>query len=125
MVSVFAHNLGVRNLIAAVDGDIFISDDPESVSSLNAFVLGSLYPLHMSWHRHPSLFEYDLFHVFLYLGWLRSWQCSRVLPATVSMTGMAHLRINARRGGVIGTLVGGLCQPVERAPLGQFVIALV
>ena len=30
------------------------------------------------------------------------------------------------RGGVVaGTLVGGLCQPVERAPLGQFAIVFV
>ena len=33
---VFAHNLGVRNFVAAVNGDIFVSDDPESVSSLDA-----------------------------------------------------------------------------------------
>ena len=38
---VFTHNLGVRNFVAAVDGDIFVSDDPESVGSLNAFVLGA------------------------------------------------------------------------------------
>ena len=57
--------------------------------------LGPLYPLPMPWHRYPSSFEYDWFHVFLYLGWRSSWKCSRVSPVTLSMTGMAHLRINA------------------------------
>ena len=41
MGPVFAHNLSVRNFIAAVDGDIFLSDDPESVSSLNALFFGT------------------------------------------------------------------------------------
>ena len=41
MGPVFAHNLGVRNFVAAVDGDIFVSDDPESVSSLDALFFGA------------------------------------------------------------------------------------
>ena len=36
MGPVFAHNVDVRNFVAAADGNIFVSDDPESVSSLNA-----------------------------------------------------------------------------------------
>ena len=40
MGPIFTHNLGERNFFAAVDGDIFISDDPESVSSLDAFFWG-------------------------------------------------------------------------------------
>ena len=34
---VFAHNLGVHNFVAAVDGDFFVLNDPEIVSSLDAF----------------------------------------------------------------------------------------
>ena len=48
---VFAHNFGVRNFVAAVDGDIFVSDDPESVSSLDTLFLGPLDPLPMPRHR--------------------------------------------------------------------------
>ena len=72
MGPVFAHNLGVRNFVAAVDRDIFVSDDPESVSSFDKFFLGPLDPLPMPWHRRPSSFEYDWFHAFLYLGWRHS-----------------------------------------------------
>ena len=38
---VLAHNLGVRDFVTAVEGDIFVSDDPESVSSLNALLFGA------------------------------------------------------------------------------------
>ena len=31
---VLAHDLGVRDFVTAVEGDIFVSDDPESVSYL-------------------------------------------------------------------------------------------
>ena len=41
MGPVSEHKLCVRNLVAAVDGYIFVSDDPESVSSLNALFFGS------------------------------------------------------------------------------------
>ena len=41
MVPVFAHNLGVCNFVAAVDGDILVPDDPENVSSLDALFLGA------------------------------------------------------------------------------------
>ena len=34
---VFAHDLGVRNFVAEVDGDIFVLDDPESVVFWVAF----------------------------------------------------------------------------------------
>ena len=37
---VLAHNLGVHDLVTAVEGDIFISNDPESVSYLNALFFG-------------------------------------------------------------------------------------
>ena len=37
---VLAHNLGVHDFVTAVEGDIFVSDDPESVSSLNALLFG-------------------------------------------------------------------------------------
>ena len=40
MGPVLAHNLGVRNFVAAVAWDIFISDDPKSVSSLNLLLFG-------------------------------------------------------------------------------------
>ena len=38
---VIAHNLGVRDFVTAVEGDIFVSDDPESVISLNALLVGA------------------------------------------------------------------------------------
>ena len=41
MGPVFTHDLGVRNFVAAVDGDIFVLDDPESVSSLDALFFGA------------------------------------------------------------------------------------
>ena len=41
MVPLFSHDLGVRNFVAAVDEDIFVSDDPESVSSLDALFSGA------------------------------------------------------------------------------------
>ena len=68
MGPVLAHNIGVRNFFAAVAGDIFVSDDPESVSSLNKLLFRTLDPLPMPWHRRPSSFEYDWFQAFLYMG---------------------------------------------------------
>ena len=41
MGPVFAQNLSVRNFVAAVDGAIFVLDDPESVSSLDALFFGA------------------------------------------------------------------------------------
>ena len=41
MGPVFAHDLDVRNFVAAVYGDIFVLDDPESVSSLDTLFLGA------------------------------------------------------------------------------------
>ena len=41
MGPVLVHNRSVRNLVAAVAGDIFVSDDPESVSSLDALLFGA------------------------------------------------------------------------------------
>ena len=41
MGSIFAHNFGVRDLVTAVVGDIFVSDDPESISSLGALLFGA------------------------------------------------------------------------------------
>ena len=43
MVPAFAHNIGVRNFVAAVDGGIFVSDDPECVSSPQRVFWGGLY----------------------------------------------------------------------------------
>ena len=43
MGPVFAHNLGVCNFVAAVDRDIFVLDDPESVSSLDTLFFWGLY----------------------------------------------------------------------------------
>ena len=40
MGPVFAHNLDVLNFVTAVDGDIFILDDPESFSYLDALFFG-------------------------------------------------------------------------------------
>ena len=39
--SILAHNLGVRDLVTAVVGDIFVLDNPERISSLNALLFGS------------------------------------------------------------------------------------
>jgi len=36
----------------------------------------------MPWHNRPSSLAYDLFHVVLYLGSLRSWRCPRVFPVS-------------------------------------------
>ena len=36
--SILAHNLGVRDLVTAVVGDIFVSDNPECISSLHALL---------------------------------------------------------------------------------------
>ena len=41
MVPVLTHNLGVFNFVVAVAGDIFVSDDPEGVSSLDALLFGA------------------------------------------------------------------------------------
>ena len=41
MGPVFAHNFGVRNFVAAFNRDIFVSNYPESVSSLNALFFGA------------------------------------------------------------------------------------
>ena len=40
VVPLLAHNLGVRDFVTAIEGDIFVLDDPESVSSLNALLFG-------------------------------------------------------------------------------------
>ena len=39
---VLTHNLGVRDLVTTAEGDIFVSDDPESVSYLNTFFVWGL-----------------------------------------------------------------------------------
>ena len=54
MGPVFSHDLGVHNFFVAVDGDILVSDDTESVSSLGALFLGPLDTLPIPWHRHTS-----------------------------------------------------------------------
>ena len=41
MDPLLAHNLGVRNFVAAFAGDIFVLDDPESVSYLNTLLYGA------------------------------------------------------------------------------------
>ena len=38
---ILTHNLGVRDLVTAAEGDIFVSDDPESVSYLNTLLFGA------------------------------------------------------------------------------------
>ena len=43
--SILAHNFGVCDLITAVVGDIFVSDDPESISSLKALFFGEFISL--------------------------------------------------------------------------------
>ena len=45
MGPVLSHNLGVRNFFAAVAGDIFVSDDLESVSSLDTLLFGDFISL--------------------------------------------------------------------------------
>ena len=37
---ILAHNFGVLDIVTAVVGDIFVSDDPESISSLDALLFG-------------------------------------------------------------------------------------
>ena len=37
---ILAYNFGVRDLVTAVVGDIFVSDNPERISHLNAFLFG-------------------------------------------------------------------------------------
>ena len=39
--TILAHNLGVRDLVTAVVEEIFVSDDPESISSLGALLFGA------------------------------------------------------------------------------------
>ena len=41
MGPVLSHNLGVRDFVTAAEGDIFVSDDPESISSLNMLLFGA------------------------------------------------------------------------------------
>ena len=38
---ILAHNLGVRDLVADIVGDIFVSDDTESISSLDILLFGA------------------------------------------------------------------------------------
>ena len=38
---ILAHDLGVRDLVTVVVGDIFVSDDLESISSLDTLLFGS------------------------------------------------------------------------------------
>ena len=42
---ILAYNFGVRDLVTAVVGDIFVSDNPERISSLNTLVFGDFRPL--------------------------------------------------------------------------------
>ena len=37
---ILAHNFGVRDLVTVVVGNNFVSDDPESISSLNVLLFG-------------------------------------------------------------------------------------
>ena len=41
VVPILAHNIGVRDLVTAVKGDIFVSDDMECISSLNVLLFGA------------------------------------------------------------------------------------
>ena len=40
VVPIFAHIIGVRDLVTVVMGDIFLSDYPESISSLDTLFFG-------------------------------------------------------------------------------------
>ena len=42
MSPIFTHDLGVRYFLAAVEGDIVVADDVESVIPLDALVFGTL-----------------------------------------------------------------------------------
>ena len=70
------------------------------------YCLGPLEPLPMPWHMRPSSLEYAWFQVFLYLGWRHSCRCSRVSPATVSITGMAQFWMNTLGESSMGCLPG-------------------
>ena len=39
--SILTYNSGVRDLVTVVVGDIFVSDNPESISSINALLFGA------------------------------------------------------------------------------------
>ena len=41
VVPILAHNIGVCDLVTAVEGGIFVSDDMECISSLNALLFGA------------------------------------------------------------------------------------
>ena len=41
MGSILAYNFGVRDIVTSVLGDIFVSDNPERISSLNALLFGN------------------------------------------------------------------------------------
>ena len=41
VVPILAHNLGVSDLVTAVVGDIFVSEDPESIISLDVLLCGA------------------------------------------------------------------------------------
>ena len=41
MGPVLVHNLGVCDFVMAVEGYIFVSDDPESICSLNVLLFGA------------------------------------------------------------------------------------
>ena len=45
MGPLLAHNLVVRDFVTTVEGGIFVSDDPKSVSSLHALFFGSFISL--------------------------------------------------------------------------------
>ena len=39
--SILAHDFGVRDIVTTVMGDIFVSDNPESISTLNTLLFGA------------------------------------------------------------------------------------
>ena len=46
---IIAYNFGVRDLVTAIVGDIFVSDNPERISSLKTLLFGDVIPLTYAW----------------------------------------------------------------------------
>ena len=69
MGPILTHNLGVRDIVTAVVGNIFVSDEPESISYLDTLLFGAYrdftYALAQLWMNVRGNCRWDAYRVLM------------------------------------------------------------
>ena len=91
---IFAHDLVLRDLSAVVEGDIVVADDAESLSPLDALVLGNFRSFSYSLANSSQLVGIRCVLDFLVLGATSQLTVLKGFDCDVVLTGMYQSRIN-------------------------------